>query len=85
MEPQQPQRLGKYEIVAKIGQGAMGDVYKAHDPILNRDVAIKTMSASIGTDEELRKRFHREAQAAAGSTIPASSPSTTSALSLIHI
>ena len=65
MEPQQPQRLGKYEIVAKIGQGAMGDVYKAHDPILNRDVAIKTMSASIGTDEELRKRFHREAQAAA--------------------
>jgi serine/threonine protein kinase/tetratricopeptide (TPR) repeat protein len=65
MEPQQPQRLGKYEIVAKIGQGAMGDVYKAHDPILNRDVAIKTMSASIGADEELRKRFHREAQAAA--------------------
>ncbi len=65
MEPQQPQRLGKYEIVAKIGQGAMGDVYKAHDPILNRDVAIKTMSATIGADEELRKRFHREAQAAA--------------------
>ncbi len=65
MEPQQPQRLGKYEIVAKIGQGAMGDVYKAHDPILNRDVAIKTMSATIGGDEELRKRFHREAQAAA--------------------
>ncbi|HET7293092.1 MAG TPA: protein kinase [Vicinamibacteria bacterium] len=65
MEPQQPQRLGKYEIIAKIGQGAMGDVYKAHDPILNRDVAIKTMSASIGSDEELRKRFHREAQAAA--------------------
>src|SRR5262245_25754179 len=65
MEAQQPQRLGKYEIVAKIGQGAMGDVYKAHDPILNRDVAIKTMSATIGADEELRKRFHREAQAAA--------------------
>src|SRR5262245_8030077 len=59
------QRLGKYQIVGKIGQGAMGEVYKAHDPILNRDVAIKTMSAAIGTDEDLRKRFHREAQSAA--------------------
>src|SRR5688572_20002651 len=59
------QRLGKYQIVGKIGQGAMGEVYKAHDPILNRDVAIKTMSAAIGADENLRKRFHREAQSAA--------------------
>jgi serine/threonine-protein kinase len=58
-------RLGKYEIVGKIGQGAMGEVFKAHDPILNRDVAIKTMSAAIGADDELRKRFHREAQSAA--------------------
>src|SRR5262245_41378008 len=59
------QRLGKYEIVGKIGQGAMGEVYRAHDGILNRDVAIKTMSAAIGSDDELRKRFHREAQSAA--------------------
>jgi serine/threonine-protein kinase len=58
-------QLGKYEIVAKIGQGAMGEVFRAHDPILGRDVAIKTMTATIGTDEELRKRFHREAQSAA--------------------
>ena len=58
-------QLGKYEIVGKIGQGAMGEVFKAHDPILGRDVAIKTMTASIGSDEELRKRFHREAQSAA--------------------
>jgi eukaryotic-like serine/threonine-protein kinase len=58
-------RLGKYEIVHKIGQGAMGEVYKAHDPVLNRDVAIKTMSAAIGADDDLRKRFHREAQSAA--------------------
>jgi eukaryotic-like serine/threonine-protein kinase len=58
-------QLGKYEIVGKIGQGAMGEVFKAHDPILGRDVAIKTMTATIGTDEELRKRFHREAQSAA--------------------
>jgi serine/threonine-protein kinase len=59
------QRLGKYEIVGKIGQGAMGEVYRAHDPILNRDVAIKTMSAAIGADDDLRKRFLREAQSAA--------------------
>jgi serine/threonine protein kinase/tetratricopeptide (TPR) repeat protein len=58
-------QLGKYEIVGKIGQGAMGEVFKAHDPILGRDVAIKTMTAAIGSDEELRKRFHREAQSAA--------------------
>jgi serine/threonine-protein kinase len=58
-------QLGKYEIVGKIGQGAMGEVFRAHDPILGRDVAIKTMTAAIGTDEELRKRFHREAQSAA--------------------
>jgi len=58
-------KVGKYEITAKIGQGAMGEVYKAHDPILNRFVAIKTMSAAIGADDELRKRFLREAQSAA--------------------
>jgi serine/threonine protein kinase/tetratricopeptide (TPR) repeat protein len=58
-------KVGKYDITAKIGQGAMGEVFKAHDPILNRFVAIKTMSAAIGTDDELRKRFLREAQSAA--------------------
>ncbi|HLA79787.1 MAG TPA: protein kinase [Vicinamibacteria bacterium] len=60
-----PRRLGKYEIVAKIGQGAMGEVFRAHDPVLNREVAVKTMTASVGADEDLRKRFHREAQSAA--------------------
>jgi serine/threonine-protein kinase len=59
------QQIGKYKILGKIGQGAMGEVFKAHDPILNRYVAIKTMSAAIGADDELRKRFLREAQSAA--------------------
>ena len=59
------EQIGKYKIQAEIGQGAMGVVYKAHDPILNRDVAIKTISAALGSDDDLRKRFHREAQAAA--------------------
>jgi len=60
-----PERIGRYDIVTKIGQGAMGEVYRAHDPVLNRDVAVKTISAGRGEDETLRKRFRREAQSAA--------------------
>jgi eukaryotic-like serine/threonine-protein kinase len=59
------QRIGKYHLVAKIGEGAMGEVYKAHDPVLNRHVAVKTMSALLTADEELVSRFRREAQSAA--------------------
>ena len=58
-------QIGKYEIIEKIGQGAMGEVHRARDTILGRFVAIKTMSAGIGQNDELRKRFHREAQSAA--------------------
>ncbi len=58
-------QVGKYKILAEIGQGSMGQVFRAHDPILGRDVALKTISAKVGADEEMRKRFHREAQAAA--------------------
>ena len=58
-------QIGKYKILGKIGQGAMGEVYKAHDAVLNRLVAIKTISADLGADETLRKRFEREAQSAA--------------------
>src|SRR4051812_951739 len=59
------EQIGKYKILEKIGQGAMGEVYKAHDAILNRDVAIKTISADLSADDTLRKRFEREAQSAA--------------------
>ncbi len=59
------EQLGKYKIQAKIGQGAMGDVFKAHDPVLNRFVAIKTVLASLTSDDQFRKRFAREAQSAA--------------------
>jgi serine/threonine-protein kinase len=61
----QPQRIGKYEVVGKIGQGAMGEVFRAHDPVLNRDVAIKRISGGLDVDEMVRKRFEREAKAAA--------------------
>ncbi len=58
-------RIGKYRIVGKIGQGAMGEVYKAHDPLLNRYVALKTISPALAADSEFRERFKREAQSAA--------------------
>ena len=58
-------QVGKYKIVSRIGQGAMGEVYKAQDPILNRSVAVKTISAGLGSDEQHRKRFQREAQSVA--------------------
>ena len=57
--------IGKYRLVSRIGQGAMGEVFKAHDPSLNRLVAVKTISSSLGTETELRRRFLREAQSAA--------------------
>jgi serine/threonine-protein kinase len=55
-------KFGKYEIVAKLGQGAMGQVFRAHDAVLNREVAIKMIAAELGADDTLRKRFEREAQ-----------------------
>jgi serine/threonine protein kinase len=60
-----PQRIGKYDIVGKLGQGAMGEVFRAHDPVLNRAVAVKRISAGLDADEMVRKRFQREAQSAA--------------------
>jgi len=60
------QKLGKYEIQSEIGRGAMGLVYRALDPILEREVAIKTMMASMGgLDSESKARFYREAKSAA--------------------
>ncbi|HEY6552525.1 MAG TPA: serine/threonine-protein kinase, partial [Vicinamibacteria bacterium] len=62
---QLPERLGKYEILARLGQGAMGVVYHAHDPLLDRDVALKVMLAQVAQDPEQRLRFEREARAVA--------------------
>ncbi len=58
-------RLGKYTIVERLGEGAMGAVYKAYDEILDRHVAIKTMAEDIKWDPELKLRFYREARSVA--------------------
>jgi tetratricopeptide (TPR) repeat protein len=59
------QKLGKYVIVEKLGEGAMGAVYKGYDEILDRYVAIKTMVEDIQWNAELKLRFYREARSAA--------------------
>ena len=57
-------KLGRYEIRAKLGEGGMGEVYRARDPKLNRDVAIKILPTAFSTDAERLRRFEQEAQAA---------------------
>ncbi|HVQ75036.1 MAG TPA: serine/threonine-protein kinase, partial [Candidatus Binatia bacterium] len=59
------QRIGKYRILGQIGRGGMGTVYRAHDPILDRTVALKVISSEADLTDELRARFFREAQACA--------------------
>jgi TonB family protein len=62
-----PTRLGRYEILAELGRGAMGKVYRARDPIVGREVAIKSLNLEEfprRQQEEVLGRFRREAQAA---------------------
>ena len=55
-------RLGPYEIMSALGAGGMGEVYRARDPKLGRDVALKILPASFTNDPERVARFRREAQ-----------------------
>jgi hypothetical protein len=57
--------VGRYDILEKLGQGGMGTVYKAFDPLLTRVVAIKVISGQLDSQPEHRERFFREARAAA--------------------
>ena len=64
-------RLGVYEIVAQIGEGGMGVVYRARDTKLNRDVALKVLPDEFAGEAERLARFTREAQTLASLNHPA--------------
>jgi serine/threonine protein kinase len=57
-------KLGPYEILSLLGKGGMGEVYRARDPRLERDVAVKVLPSSFASDPERLKRFEQEARAA---------------------
>ena len=57
--------LGHYRITAKLGEGGMGEVYRAHDERLDRDVAVKVLPESVAQRPDRLARFNREAKAVA--------------------
>src|SRR5205814_5946648 len=63
-------RLGSYEVIAAIGAGGMGEVYRARDTKLGRDVALKILPATFASDPDRLARFHREAQVLASLNHP---------------
>src|SRR5829696_2869461 len=63
-------RLGSYEILSPLGAGGMGEVYRARDSKLNRDVALKILPATFATDADRIARFRREAQVLASLNHP---------------
>ena len=64
-------RIGPYEVVSPLGAGAMGEVFRARDARLKRDVALKLLPASYSGDADRRSRFEREAQVLASLNHPA--------------
>jgi eukaryotic-like serine/threonine-protein kinase len=63
-------RIGAYEITGHLGSGGMGEVYRARDTRLGREVALKVLPAALAQDPDRRQRFEREARAAAGVNHP---------------
>jgi len=63
---QQLERIGRYQVLERVGKGGMGVLYRGFDPVLDREVAIKLMLTDFNEDtEQMRPRFYREARAAA--------------------
>ena len=65
------QRIGRYDVLSLLGRGGMGSVYRAFDPVLEREVALKVMLPGMVGDPELKQRFEREARAVARLSHPA--------------
>ena len=67
--------LGRYEVLVRLGEGAMGTVFKAHDPLLDRLVAIKTVNLNLPKEDlaEYEARFYRKPRPREASTIRTSS------------
>jgi eukaryotic-like serine/threonine-protein kinase len=63
-------RLGSYQVSALLGRGGMGEVYRAHDEVLGRDVALKLLPSAFATDAERLARFEREARVLAALNHP---------------
>src|SRR5262245_3511876 len=64
------ERIGPYHVLSLLGRGGMGEVYKARDTRLGRDVAIKVLPVTYAADAERLARFEREARAAAALSHP---------------
>src|SRR5213082_2343491 len=63
-------RLGPYDVISALGAGGMGEVYRARDTRLGRDVAIKVLPAAFSSDPDRLRRFEHEARAAAALNHP---------------
>ncbi|NOR53196.1 MAG: protein kinase, partial [Candidatus Aminicenantes bacterium] len=63
--PDSSDKIKQYEILRMLGKGGMGEVYLAHDSVLDREVAIKFLSESMQEDDTAQGRFLREAKSAA--------------------
>src|SRR6266513_631923 len=63
--PQKLEKIGRYQVLERVGKGGMGVLYRVFDPFLDREVAIKLMHAAFSEDtDQMRPRFYREARAA---------------------
>ena len=78
-------KLGPYEILAQVGAGGMGEVYRAKDTRLDRTVAIKVLPSHLSSNADLKQRFEREAARFPAFRIPISVPYMTSVIKMASI